>query len=326
MNKNLMKQLLIGLMFCVAAYAQATPVLPSWQDTAAKQAIVEFVQSVTEDGSPNYVPERDRIAVFDNDGTLWSEQPMYVQLAFLIDRVNELAPLHPEWQTSEPFKSVLDGDLPAVLRSGEHGLMQLIAASHAGVTSEEFGQKVRDWMADARHPISNRPYTDMVYQPMLELLAYLRQNGFQTYIVSGGGVEFMRAWAEDVYGIPPQQIIGSSLKTEFQVREGQPVVVRLPEVGFINDKAGKPVAIDLHIGKRPLMAFGNSDGDLEMLQWTTAGTGPRFGLLVHHTDSDREVAYDRNSKVGRLDRALDLASEQGWTVVDIKRDWLRIFP
>ena len=321
-----MKQLLIGMMLCVTALAQATPVLPSWQDTAAKQAIVAFVQSVTERGSPDYVEPGDRIAVFDNDGTLWSEQPMYVQLAFLIDRVKTLAPNHPEWQTTEPFKSVLAGDLAGVLQGGERGLMQLVASTHAGMTSDEFQHTVRDWIANARHPKTRRPYTEMVYQPMLELLDYLRQNGFQTYIVSGGGVDFMRAWAEGVYGIPPQQIIGSSLKTEFQMRDGQPVVVRLPEIGFINDKAGKPVAIDLHIGKRPLMAFGNSDGDLEMLQWTTAGQGPRFGLIVHHTDGEREVAYDRDSKVGRLDRALDLATDQGWTVVDVKSDWSRVFP
>ena len=321
-----MKQVLIGIMLCVTASAQATPVLPSWQDTAAKQAIVAFVQSVTERGSPDYVEPGDRIAVFDNDGTLWSEQPMYVQLAFLIDRVKTLAPNHPEWQTTEPFKSVLAGDLAGVLQGGERGLMQLVASTHAGMTSDEFQHTVRDWIANARHPKTRRPYTEMVYQPMLELLDYLRQNGFQTYIVSGGGVDFMRAWAEGVYGIPPQQIIGSSLKTEFQMRDGQPVVVRLPEIGFINDKAGKPVAIDLHIGKRPLMAFGNSDGDLEMLQWTTAGQGPRFGLIVHHTDGEREVAYDRDSKVGRLDRALDLATDQGWTVVDVESDWSRVFP
>ena len=321
-----MKQVFMAMMFCLSSLAQATSALPSWQDTAAKQAIVEFVQGVTQDGSPNYVEMRDRIAVFDNDGTLWSEQPMYVQLAFLIDRVKALAPNHPEWQTTEPFKSALAGDLAGVLHNGEQGLMALMVSTHAGMTSAEFKQTVRDWLASARHPTTNRPYTEMVYQPMLELLDYLRQNGFQTYIVSGGGVDFMRVWAEDVYGIPPQQIIGSSLKAEFQMRDGQAVVVRLPEVGFINDKAGKPVAIDLHIGKRPLMAFGNSDGDLEMLQWTTAGEGPRFGLIVHHTDGEREVAYDRDSKVGRLDRALDLAPDHGWTVVDIKRDWATVFP
>ena len=321
-----MKHALIAMMLCMTTSAQAASVLPSWQDTAAKQAIVGFVQSVTDLGSPEYVKPGDRIAVFDNDGTLWSEQPMYVQLAFLIDRIKTLAPNHPEWHTTEPFKSVLSGDLSGVLHSGEQGLMQLVASTHAGMTSDEFKHTVRDWIANARHPITRRPYTEMVFQPMLELLDYLRQNGFQTYIVSGGGVDFMRAWAEGVYGIPPQQIIGSSLKTEFQMRDGQPVVVRLPEIGFINDKAGKPVAIDLHIGKRPLMAFGNSDGDLEMLQWTTAGQGPRFGLIVHHTDGEREVAYDRDSKVGRLDRALDLATVHGWIVVDIKHDWERVFP
>lgn len=321
-----MKRVLVGLLLSFAAVVHAQAVLPSWNDTASKSAIVEFVQQVTQPGSSTFIDPTDRIAVFDNDGTLWSEQPIYVQLAFVIDRVKALAPQHPDWQTTQPFKAVLDNDMAGVLHSGEQGLLQLLAASHAGMTSDEFRQTVRDWLASATHPTTKRPYNELVYQPMLELLDYLRANGFKTYIVSGGGVEFMRAWAQDVYGIGPEQVIGSSLKSKFEVRDGVPVVVRLPEISFVDDKAGKPVAIDRHIGKRPVIAVGNSDGDLQMLQWTSAGVGPRLGMIVHHTDGAREVAYDRDSHIGKLDQALDLAPQMGWTVVDMKNDWQVVFP
>jgi hypothetical protein len=251
---------------------------------------------------------------------------MYFQLFFAIDRVKALAPMHPEWKEKQPFKAVLEGDIKTVLTSGEHALFELIMATHANNTTEEFSQAVKDWLATARHPKTDRPYTDMVYQPMLELLAYLRSNGFKSYIVSGGGIEFMRPWTERVYGIPPEQVIGSSIKTKFEMRNGQPVLVRLPEVNFIDDKAGKPVGINQHIGRRPIAAFGNSDGDLQMLQWTSAGKGARYMLLVHHTDAEREWAYDRKSKIGHLDKALDEAFNSGWTVVDMKKDWKVIYP
>ena len=321
-----MKHIFAGLLLSVACLAHASDVLPSWNDTASKRSIVEFVQQVTTPDSKSFVLPKDRIAVFDNDGTLWSEQPVYVQIAFLVDRIKAMAPQHPEWSATQPFKAVLEDDMDALLHSGAEGLLQLVAATHAGMTSEEYQQVVRDWLATAEHPRTNRPYTEMVYQPMLELLQYLRANGFKTYIVSGGGVEFMRAWAEDVYGIAPEQVIGSSLKSKLEIRDGVPVVIRLPEIGFVDDKDGKPLAIDRHIGKRPVMAFGNSDGDLQMLQWTSAGIGPRFGLIVHHTDGEREAAYDRDSKIGRLDQALALAPEMGWTVVDMKNDWKVVFP
>ena len=321
-----MKRLFVGLLLSLASLAQAADVLPSWNDTASKAAIVDFVEQVTTPNASMFINSDDRIAVFDNDGTLWSEQPVYGQIAFVMDRVKALAAQHPEWQTTQPFKAALEGDLVALAHGGPEGLLQLVAATHAGMTSDEYRQVVRDWLKTARHPTTNRPYTEMVYQPMLELLDYLRANGFKTYIVSGGGLEFMRAWVEDVYGIPPEQVIGSSLKSKFELRDGVPVVVRLPEIGFVDDKEGKPVAIDQHIGRRPLMAVGNSDGDLQMLQWTSAGEGPTFGLIVHHTDGEREVAYDRDSKIGKLDRALDLAPQLGWTVVDMKNDWETVFP
>lgn len=306
--------------------ANAADPLPSWNDGASKQAIVEFVQSVTGESSPNFVPPPERIAVFDNDGTLWSEKPVYFQLLFAIDRVKKLAPEHPEWKKTQPFKAVLDNDMDALADSGEKGLVQLVMASHAGMTTTEFEQIVRDWIATARHPESGRPYTEMVYQPMLELLDYLRTNGFRTFIVSGGGIEFMRPWVEEVYGTPVENVIGSSIETKFEMRDGEPVLVRLPEIDFINDKAGKPIGIHKFLGRRPIAAFGNSDGDLQMLQWTAAGEGPGFMLLVHHTDSEREYAYDRKSHVGRLDKALDEARKRGWTVVDMKNDWKVIYP
>jgi phosphoserine phosphatase len=305
---------------------QGTDPLPSWNEGAPKAAIVAFVAAVTREGSPQFVPRPERIATFDNDGTLWCEQPMYVQLAFVLDRVRLLAPQHPEWAQRQPFQAALARDLRTLAKSGEHGLMQLLLATHAGMTTEEFSRSVGDWLATARDPRFQRPYTELVYQPMLELLAYLRANGFKTYIVSGGGVEFMRVWTERVYGVPPEQVIGSSIETKFEMRNGTPVLVRLPKINFIDDKAEKPVGIQQFIGRQPLAAFGNSDGDLQMLQWTMAGSGARFALLVHHTDGVREYAYDRTSPVGRLDKGLDAAAAHGWTVVSMKDDWKRVFP
>jgi hypothetical protein len=318
---------LIGPLRPISAQAQIqTDALASWNEGATKEAIVDFVARVTRQGGPDFVIPAERIAVFDNDGTLWSEQPMYVQLAFALDRVKPLAPLHPEWRDKQPFKAVLEGDTRVLAESGEHGLVELIVATHAGMTTEAFEKIVTDWMATASHPRFQRPYTELVYQPMLELLAYLRANGFKTFIVSGGGIEFMRPWSEQVYGIPPEQVMGSSIKTRFQMRDGRPTLFRLPEVNFVDDKAGKPVGINEHIGRRPIAAFGNSDGDLEMLQWTTMGGGARFGLIVHHTDAEREYAYDRQAHFGKLDKALDAAALNRWTVVDMKRDWKRVFP
>jgi phosphoserine phosphatase len=301
--------------------------LPSWNEGATKKAIVDFVAAVTTFGGPDYVSPDDRIATFDNDGTLWTEQPMYTQLAFALDRVKALAQLHPDWKDKQPFKAVLEGDLKSLAEAGEHGLVELVMATHAGMTADEFTKIVTDWLATAKHPRFKKPYTKLVYQPMLELLAYLRANGFKTYIVSGGGIEFMRPWSKDIYGVPPEQVVGSSIKTEFEMRDGRPTLVRLPEINFIDDKAGKPVGINQYIGRRPLAAFGNSDGDLQMLQWTTlAGGGRRFGLIVHHTDAEREYAYDRKATFGKLDKALDAASANQWTVVDMKRDWKVVFP
>jgi phosphoserine phosphatase len=299
--------------------------LPSWNEGPTKASIVDFVARVTAFGSPDFVPPIDRIAVFDNDGTLWVEQPMYVQLAFALDRVKVLAPQHPDWKTKQPFKAVLDGDMKALAESGEKGMVEIIAVTHAGMTTEEFAKIVTDWLASARDPRFKRPYTELVYQPMLELLAYLRANGFKTFIVSGGGIEFMRPWVEKVYGVPPEQVVGSSIKTRFEMRDGRPTLFRLPEINFVDDKAGKPVGINEHIGRRPIAAFGNSDGDLEMLQWTTMRGGTHLGLIVHHTDAEREYAYDRKSHFGQLDVALDAASVNHWTVVDMKKDWKRIF-
>ena len=300
--------------------------LPSWSEGTTKQSIVDFVARVSDPASPAFVPEAERIAVFDNDGTLWSEQPAYFQLFFAIDRVKALAPGHPEWETKQPFKAVLDGDMEALAATGKHGLLELVMASHAGMTTVEFEAAATDWIATAKHPTTGRPYTEMVYQPMLELLDYLRANGFKTFIVSGGGIEFMRPWTEGVYGIPPEQVVGSSIKTVFEMRDDGPVLVRLPEIDFIDDKEGKPVGINSHIGRRPIAAFGNSDGDLQMLQWTAAGDGPSFCLYVHHTDAEREWAYDRESHIGRLDKGLDQAEARGWTVVDMKDDWKVVFP
>jgi phosphoserine phosphatase len=287
---------------------------------------MQFVGKVTDESGPGFVPPAERITVFDNDGTLWSEKPAYFQLLFAIDRIKALAPEHPEWKATQPFKAVLENDMEALLASGHEGLFQLVMASHAGMTTVEFEQIVEDWLATAKHTRFQRSFTDCVYQPMLELLAYLRANDFKTFIVSGGGIEFMRPWVEEVYGIPPEQVVGSVIKTEFEMRDGTPVLMRLPEIDFIDDKAGKPVGIHRFIGRRPIMASGNSDGDLQMLQWTAAGDRERFMLLLHHTDGEREWAYDRESHVGRLDKALDEAHARGWTVVDMKRDWNVIYP
>ena len=314
------------VLVLVTTAAWAADPLSSWNDGPAKQVIVKFVGDVTREGDPNFVQPAERIATFDNDGTLWAEQPMYFQLAFALDRVKALAPQHPEWKDKEPFASLLKGDLKAALAGGERSLLEIVMATHAGMTTAEFEQIVKDWTATAKHLKTKRLYTEMVYQPMIELLAFLRANGFKTYIVSGGGIEFMRPWTEKVYGIPPEQVIGSSIKTKFEMKDGKPVLMRLPEVDFIDDKAGKPVGIHKFIGRRPILAFGNSDGDLQMLQWTAAGSGMRFMGLVHHTDADREWAYDRKSHIGTLDKALDEAQAKGWTVVDMKKDWKVIYP
>ncbi len=325
-----MKPLVVGsalLALCSGAVVAqpARDPLPSWNDTASKKAIVVFVEKVTKTGSPDFVPVAERIATFDNDGTLWAEQPMYFQLAFALARVKVLAAAHPEWKDKEPFASLLKGDLKGALAGGEPAIGQIVMATHAGMTTSEFENLVRDWIATAKHPKTGRLFTEMVYQPMLELLAYLRANGFKTFIVSGGGVEFMRPWAERVYGIPPEQVVGSSIKTKFELRNGKPVLVRLPEVNFVDDGAGKPVGINSHIGRVPIAAFGNSDGDLPMLQYAAGGPGARFCLYVRHTDAVREWAYDRQSPIGRLDKGLDEATARGWTVVDMKQDWKRIF-
>jgi phosphoglycolate phosphatase-like HAD superfamily hydrolase len=328
MLRGLLAVLVLGPALVIGdrAAAQTVDPLPSWNDGQARQSILDFVGRVTNAGSPDYVPPAERIATFDNDGCLWAEQPTYVQLLFALDRVKALAPQHPEWKDKEPFASLLKGDLKGVIAGGERAMLEIVMATHAGMTTEEFDSIVKDWIAAARHPTTRRPYTEMVYQPMLELLAYLRASGFKTFIVSGGGIEFMRPWVESVYGIPPEQVVGSSVKTRFELRDGKPVLVRLPELNFIDDKEGKPVGINSHIGRRPTASFGNSDGDLQMLQWTTAGRGPRFALYVHHTDAEREWAYDRSSSVGRLDKGLDEARAKGWTVVDMKQDWKVIYP
>jgi phosphoglycolate phosphatase-like HAD superfamily hydrolase len=309
-----------------AVPARAADPLPSWNDTAAKRSIVAFVARVTAKDSPNYVARADRIATFDNDGTLWSEQPMYFQLAFALDRVKAMAPHHPEWKDKQPFKGVLEGDLKAVMAGGKKSLVEIVAATHAGMTTDEFEQIVTDWISTAKHPKTRRQYKEMVYQPMLELLAYLRANSFKTFIVSGGGIEFMRPWTEATYGIPPEQVVGSSIRTRYELRDGKPAIVRLPEVDFVDDKEGKPIGINSHIGRRPIFAAGNSDGDLQMLQYTTIGRSPSFGLIVHHTDAEREWAYDRDSHIGQLNNVLDEASQRGWIVVNMKEDWKVMYP
>jgi len=299
--------------------------LPSWKEGPTKQAILSFVARVTTPG-PDFVAVPERIATFDNDGTLWTEQPMYIQLAFTLDRVRELAPQHPEWKAKDPFKSVLAGNLAGALAGGEKSLVPLLVATHTGMTTTEFEQVVKAWFATAKHPKFGRPYAECVYQPMLEVLSLLRENGFKTFIVSGGGIDFMRPVTEQLYGIPPEQVVGSTGKLKFELRDGKPVLVREAGIDFVNDVEGKPVGIQRHIGRRPIAAFGNSDGDQQMLEWTAAGSGARLMLLVHHTDAEREVAYDRKSSIGKLDAALDEANTKGWLVASMKDDWLTIFP
>jgi phosphoserine phosphatase len=319
-----MKLLIFVLLYAWSAIAWAQA-LPSWNEGDAKARIEAFVRAVTDEKSKEYVPPAQRIATFDNDGTLWAEQPMYFQFLFAIDRVKVLAPRHAEWKEREPFASLLKGDAKGALAGGERAILPILAATHSGITTDEYESVVKEWLSSARHPTLERAYTDLVYQPMLELLAYLRANGFKTFIVSGGGVEFIRTFAEKVYGIPPEQVIGSTGKEKFTVRDGKPVIVKLPAVDFIDDKEGKPLNIQKIIGRRPIAAFGNSDGDLQMLQWTTAGRGARLALIVHHDDAEREFAYDRKSRVGKLDRAWDEAEARGWTLVSMKSDWKRIF-
>ena len=320
-----MKHLLVATLALAPSLSFADP-LPSWRDTATKKAIVTFVEQTTRVGSPEFLPAPKRIAVFDNDGTLWAEQPLYFQLIYAIDRIKELAPKHPEWREKEPFASVLKGDTKTALGSGKEGLIKMIAATHSGMSTEDFERAVSDWLGTARHPKTGRPYNEMVYQPMLELLAYLRSSGYKTFIVSGGGIDFMRVFAEETYGIPPEQVVGSSVSAKYEVRDGKPVIIKTTDSFFIDDKAGKPVGIHQHIGRRPVFAAGNSDGDFQMLEWTTAGDGARFGMIVRHTDAEREFAYDRESHIGKLVRGLDEGSERGWTIVDMKADWGAIYP
>ena len=320
----------LALLIAFASCALGGDPLPSWNKGETKSAIIAFVERVTDPQSPHFVPCAERIAVFDNDGTLWAEQPMYFQFVFALDRVYALAPQHPEWKDKDPFKSILAGDIKTAMAGGEKAAMEMLAATHSGMTTEEFEKIVTDWIATARHPKTGRLYTEMVYQPMLEPLAYLRANGFKTFIVSGGGIEFMRPWTERVYGIPPEQVIGSSGKTKFEMGNGKPMLLKLPEVASIDDQEGKPVNINLHIGRRPIFAAGNSDGDLQMLQFTTIARDPgdetrHFGMIVHHTDAQREWAYDRDSHIGKLDQALDEAAARGWTIVDMRKDWNTVF-
>lgn len=314
----------------VCAQAMAADPLPSWNAGPAKTSILDFVAKTTKECSPDFVPVAERIATFDNDGTLWCEKPTYFQILFAFDRIKATAEQHPEWKDKEPYKSVLAGNIEALTSQGQKALLEIVANTHSGMTVDDFHNIVREWMHTARHPRFHRPYDRCIYQPMLELLAYLRANGFQTFIVSGGGVEFMRPWVDRAYGIPPQQVVGSSGVVKFVMRDGTPVLLKEPKVEFIDDGPGKPVGINQFIGRHPIMAFGNSDGDLEMLQWTTLGEPsirhPRFALIVHHTDADREYAYDRDSKVGRLDKAWDEGVRRGWTIVDMNEDWNHIFP
>jgi phosphoserine phosphatase len=299
--------------------------LPSWNQLESKKRILNFVKSVTDKNGSAYVNEEDRIAVFDNDGTLWVEQPFYTQFLFIVDRIKALAPKHPEWKSKQPFKALLEGNTEALKAGGEKAIAELIMVTHAGMTSEEFSGIVEAWMDTAKHPQLNRPYTNCIYQPMKEVITYLKDEGFKVFIVSGGGVEFIRPWSAQVYGIPPEQIIGSSIKTRYEVHDGKPVLVRLPEINFIDDKEGKPAGINEHIGRQPIAAFGNSDGDFQMLEWTTSGKNPRLGILIHHDDAEREWAYDRHSNVGRLEQGLDEANSRGWMVVSMKNDWKKIF-
>ncbi len=327
--RSIVSGAIAGLLVLASVWpsrAQTDP-LPSWNEGAAKTSITDFVARVTAQGSSDFVPVEQRIATFDNDGTLWAEQPIYFQLQFAVDRVKAMAPKNPEWEQQEPFKSLLAGDDRALAAQGQKGIVALVTVAHSGMTTDEFAKSVADWLATAKHPRFNRPYNELVYQPMIELLAYLRANGFKTFIVSGGGVEFMRVWAQAVYGIPPEQVVGSSGVTEFKSgADGKPALMKTPKVEFIDDGPGKPSGINRFIGRRPILAFGNSDGDHQMLQWTVSGSGARFVGIVHHTDPEREYAYDRASHIGKLDKALDEGTEKGWTIVDMKRDWKRVFP
>ena len=321
--------LLIALLACTRGgplEAQTADPLPSWNDGAAKQAIIAFVGRVVDKNSPEFVRPDARIAAFDNDGTLWCEQPAYFQAIFALDRIKAMAAEHPQWKTTEPFKSAIAGDLDRLAAQGEKALLEIIAATHASMTVDQFHSIVRDWLRTARHPRFHRPYNQCIYQPMVEALAYLRANGFKTFIVSGGGVDFMRPWVERAYGIPPEQVVGSSGAVKYVVVDGKPKLLKEPKVEFIDDGPGKPVGINRFIGRQPIIAFGNSDGDFEMLEWTTAGSGARLGLIVHHTDAEREYAYDRNSRIGRLDRARDEAPKRGWVLIDMKKDWRSVFP
>lgn len=316
-----------GLVLAVVTLGacKAAGPLPSWNESPRRDAILAFVERTTTPGSPDFVPPPERIATFDNDGCLWAERPVYFQLLFAMDRVRALAPQHPEWQRTQPFRAVLENDTETLAAGGEEAILELIAATHAGLTTDEFDAVVREWLATARHPKTGRRYTEMVYRPMIELLEHLRANGYKTFIVSGGGIDFVRVFSEEVYGIPPEQVVGSSVRTRFEMTDVGPVINRLPEIDFIDDKAGKPVGIQRHIGRRPVAAFGNSDGDLQMLQWASAGEGPSLCVLIHHTDAEREWAYDRDSHVGRLDAALDEAGRRGWVVVDMADDWATVF-
>jgi phosphoserine phosphatase len=306
------------------ASAQSNSPLPSWNEGSAKQSILAFVRRVTIAGGPDFVKPEDRIAVFDNDGTLWSEQPVAFQFAFVLDRLKAMAPQHPEWKDNPIFAGILAGDMKPLVAGGVKAILELAAVTHAGMTTHEFSKIVEDWITSARHPRFNRPYTDVIFQPMIEVLEYLRANGFKTFIVSGGGIEFMRVFAEKVYGVPPEQVIGSSIVTKFEIVDGVPVLTRLPQLNFMDDNVGKPMGIDRHIGRRPIAAFGNSDGDLQMLQWTAGCAGCSFALLVHHTDPIREYAYEK-AVLGSLDQALKEATAKGWTVVDMKNDWNQVF-
>ncbi|MBL0370912.1 haloacid dehalogenase-like hydrolase [Rhizobium sp. KVB221] len=324
-----LKWLIISIAFALVTAplgALGQEILPSWNDGATKASIVAFVKNVTTEGSSAFVPAEDRIAVFDNDGTLWTEHPIYFQLAFALDRVKAMAPQHPEWKENEPFKSILAGDIEGLAATGEKGVVEVIMETHAGMTTEEFNSITRDWFASAEHPRFKRHYNELTYLPMRELLDYLRANGFKTYIVSGGGVEFMRPMTESMYGIPPEQVIGSRIVTKYMLKDDKPVLMREPKVDFIDDKTGKPVAINSIIGRRPIFVAGNSDGDYEMLRWSTAGDGLRLGVIVHHTDAVREYAYDRDTHFGKLDKAMTEAPERGWVLIDMKTDWKAIYP
>ena len=329
LNYTALLLVLVSLISCTGpprVIETDTDPLPSWNQGATKEAILGFVNNVSDINSPDFVPLKDRIAVFDNDGNLWSEQPAYFQLYFAIDRVKEMAPEHPEWASTQPFQSILENDLQTFATYGEHGILEVVMATHAGNTAEEYEAIVAQWLASARHPRFDRPFTDLVYQPMLELLDYLQENDFKTFIVSGGGIDFMRVWVEDVYGIPRDQVVGSSIKTKFVMEDGSAEIRRLAELDFIDDKEGKPIGINRFIGRRPVFCSGNSDGDLQMMQYTDSGDGKSFMLYLHHTDAEREWAYDRESPIRRLDKGLDEAAEKGWTVIDMKSDWKVVYP